>query len=58
MPVIEHGIHTRGPRRQNPEVRQQEQEQLKEMLEQETVRPSCSPRASPVALVKKKKTGL
>ena len=37
--VVEHEIHTHGPpirqpyRRQNPEVRRQEQEQLKEMLE-------------------------
>ena len=59
-PVIEHEIHTRGPpicqpyRRKNPEVRRQEQEQLKEMLEQEIVRPSCSPWASPVIMVKKK----
>ena len=59
--MIEHEIHTRGPpirqpyRRQNPEVRRQEQEQLKEMLEQEIVRPSCSPWASPVVMVKKKK---
>ena len=47
IPVIEHEIHTKGPpirqpyRRQNPEVRRQEQEQLKDMLEQEIVRPSC-----------------
>ena len=60
-PVIEHEIHTGGPpihqpyRRQNPEVRRQEQEQLKEILEQEIVRPSCSPWASPVVMVKKKK---
>ena len=59
-PVVEHKIHTRGPpirqpyRRQNPEVRWQEQEQLKEMLEQEIVRPSCSPWAFPVVMVKKK----
>ena len=62
-PVIEHEIHTRGPpirqpyRRQNLEVRRQEQEQLKEMLEQEMVRPSCSPWASLVVMVKKKETG-
>ena len=52
--VIEHEIHTRGPpirqpyRRQNPEVRQQEQGQLKEMLEQVVM----------VKKKKKKKTGL
>ena len=62
-PMIEHEIHTIGPpirqpyRRQNPEVRRQEQGQLKEMLEQEIVRPSCSPWASLVVMVKKK-TGL
>ena len=59
-PVIEHEIHTRGPpicqpyRRQNPEVRRQEQEQLKEMLGQEIVRPSCSPWASLEVMVKKR----
>ena len=59
-PMIEHEIHTRGPPirqpywRQNPEVRRQEEEQLKEMLEQEIVRPSCSLWATPVVMVKKK----
>ena len=63
-PVIEHKIHTKVPptrqpyRRQNPEVRRQEQEQLKDMLEQEIVRPSCSPWASPVVMVKKKEWNL
>ena len=58
-PVTEHEIHNRGPpirqpyRRQDPEVRRQEFEQLKEILEQEIVRPSCSPWASPVVMVKK-----
>ena len=58
--VIEHEIHTRGPpirqpyRRQNPEVRRQEQEQLKEMLEQEIVRSSSSQWTFPVVMVKKK----
>ena len=57
---IEHEIHTKGPpvrqpyRRQNPEVRKHEQEQLKEMLDQEIIRPSCSPWASPVVMAKKK----
>ena len=63
IPVIEHEIHTRGPpirqpyRRQNPEVRRQEQEQLKEMLEQEIVRPSCSPVGFANGNGKKKRTG-
>ena len=60
-PVIEHDIHTRGPpirqpyQRQNPEVRRQEQEQLKEMLEQEIVWLSCSPWASLVVMLKKRR---
>ena len=43
--LIEHEIHTKGPpiwqpyRRQNPELRKHEQEQLKEMLDQEIIRP-------------------
>ena len=68
-PVIEHEIHTRGPpiiqpyRRQNPEVRRQEQEQLKEMLEQEIVRPSVAHGLQSVGFSrhngkKKKKMGL
>ena len=58
--VVEHEIHTRGPpirqpfHRQNPEVRRQEQEQLKEMLDEGVVRPSSSPWSSPVVMVKKK----
>ena len=62
--LIEHEIHTKGPpicqpyRRQNPEVRRHEQEQLKEILEQEIIHPSSSPWASPVVMVKKKKRWL
>ena len=60
---IEHEIHTKGPlihqpyRRQNPEVWRHEQEQLKEMLEHESIRPSSNPWASPVVMAKKKKDG-
>ena len=59
--VVEHEIHTRGPpisqpfRHQNPEFRRQEKEQLKEMLDEGIVRPSSSPWASPVVMVKKKR---
>ena len=58
--VVEHDIHTRGPPirqpfcRQNPEVRRQEQEQLKEMLNEGIVRPSSSPWTSPAVMFKKK----
>ena len=51
--MVEHEIHTLGPpirqpfRRQNLEVRRQEEEQLKEMLDEGIVRPSSSPWASP-----------
>ena len=38
----------------NPKVRRQEQEQLKKMLDEGIVRPSSSPWASPVVMVKKK----
>ena len=61
--VVGHEIHTHGPpirqpfRRQNPEVQRQEQEQLKEMLDEGIVRPSSSPWTSPVVMVKKKKDG-
>ena len=57
--LIEHEIHTKGPpvrhpyRRRNPEARKHKQEQLKEMLDQEIIQPSCSPWASPVVMVKK-----
>ena len=60
MGLVEHEIHAHGPpihqpyRRQNLEARRQEQEQLKDMLEQGIVRPSSSPWASPVVMVKKR----
>ena len=41
-------------RRQNPVVRDIEQQQVKEMLRDEVIRPSTSPWASPVVIVKKK----
>ena len=56
----EHEIHTTGPsirlpfRRQNPVIREIEQQQVKEMLRDEVIRPSASPWASPVVMVKKK----
>ena len=58
--LIQHEIHTDSPpirqpfRRQNPQVREQESEQLKEMLDNGIVQPSNSPWASPVVMVKKK----
>ena len=47
--LVEHEIHTTGPpirllfRRQNPVVRDIEQQQVKEMLRDEVIRPSISP---------------
>ena len=58
--LVEHEIHTTGPpirlpfRRQNPVVRDIEQQQVKEMLRDEVIRPSTSPWASSVVMVKKK----
>ena len=59
--LVEHEIYTEGPpvrlpfRRQNPLVRAQEQSQVKEMLRDGVIRPSISPWASPVVMVKKKR---
>ena len=58
--LVEHEIHTEGLpvrlpfRQQNPIVRELEQSQIKEMLKDGVVRPSASPWASPVVMVKKK----
>ena len=58
--LVEHEIHIEGPpirlpfRRQNPVVRDIEQQQVKEMMCDEVIRPSTSPWASPVVMVKKK----
>ena len=41
-------------RRQSPVVRDIKQQQVKEMLRDEVIRPSTSPWASPVVMVKKK----
>ena len=58
--LVEHEIHTNGRpirqpfRRQNPIIRDIEQQQVKEMLRDGVIRPSISPWASPVVMVKKK----
>ena len=58
--LVEHEILTTGPpirltfRRQNPVIKDIEQQQVKKMLCDEVVRPSTSPWASPVVMVKKK----
>ena len=58
--LVEHEIITTGRpirqpfRRQNPIVREIEQQQVKEMLRDDVIRPSASPWASPVVMVKKK----
>ena len=58
--LLEHTIETHGPplrqpyRLQNPAVRQEEMVQVQQMLASDIIRPSNSPRASPVVMVKKK----
>ena len=59
-PLLEHTIETHGPplrqpyRRQNPAVRREEMAQVQQMLASNVIRPSNSPWASPVVMVKKK----
>ena len=59
-PLLEHGIETHGPplrqpyRRQNPAVRREEMAQVQQMLSSNVIRPSNSPWASPVVMVRRK----
>ena len=59
-PLLEHTIETKGPplrqpyRRQNPTVRREEMAQVQQMLASNVIRPSNSPWASLVVMVKKK----
>ena len=63
-PLLQHAIETEGPplcqlyRRQNPAVRQEEMAQIQQMLTNGVLRPSNSPWASPVVMVKKKDCSL
>ena len=58
--LLEHTIETHGPllrqpyRRQNPAVRWEEMVHVQQMLASDVIRPSNSPWASPVVMVKKK----
>ena len=58
--LLEHGIETHGPplrqpyQRQNPAVRREEMTQVQQMLSSNVIRPSNSPWASPVVMVRKK----
>ena len=59
-PLLEHTIETHGPllrqpyRRQNPAVRWEKMAQVQQMLASNVIRPSNSPWASPVVMVRKK----
>ena len=63
-PLLEHVIETHGPplrqpyRRQNPAVRREEMAQVQQMLSNNVIRPSNSPWASPVVMVRKKNGSL
>ena len=60
IPLLQHTIETEGPplrqpyRRQNPAVRREEMAHVQQMLSSSVIRPSNSPWASPVVMVKKK----
>ena len=59
--LLEHAIETHGPplrqpyRRQNPAVRREEMAQVQQMLSNNVIRPSNSPWASPLVMVRKKR---
>ena len=59
-PLLEHTIETHGPplrqpyRCQNPAVQRDEMVQVQQMLASDVIRPSKSPWASPVVMVKKR----
>ena len=59
-PLLEQAIETHGPplrqpyRQQNPAVRREEMAQVQQMLSSNVIRPSNSPWASPVLMVRKK----
>ena len=63
-PLLEHTIETRGPplrqpyRRQNHAVHREEMAQVQQMLSSNVIRPSNSPWASPVVMVRKKTSSL
>ena len=63
-PLLEHRIETHGPplhqpyRRQNPAVRREEMAQVQQVLASNVIRPSNSPWASPLVMVRKKDDSL
>ena len=58
-PLLDHTIETHGPplrqpyRRQNPAVQREEMAQVQQLLASDVIRPSNSPWASPVVMVRK-----